>query len=425
MICNNCKTLNDNQAKFCENCGEVLSLATKKKGSSITTSKKEKLCTNCRTHIPVDKNFCESCEKELLVMSKNDLISSNKAIKKGRSRNTLILTSAILVVIGVMIFVMFTTFFPNKKIPENLPLSNDSNSDGEVSGDFTQQNIISNPFKDFENADHLIRQFCNLNSSSEITSDCLRNIYSIEISNEDNNFYGRFNFGNEQAVDFVFLFESVTPIIMDLSFLNDYTDLRFFSFESNNRNNTIVLSDEPNYSIESLHLRKVHVVNNLENIDNYKNLWDLHASDCGITSIENIAKNEVIVEMTLSNNQLVSSYEFENKNYYYLDVSGNVFWDHRGFKNVDVIILISDSYGYDNFTTVRDYSSRQLYIYVDALRIRYGPSTDDYSDSFAIQGAYYYILDEYWDAENNWTWYKINNFSWVAGKLGEWVELHE
>lgn len=257
-----------------------------------------------------------------------------------------------------------------------------------------------------------IRQYCGIKDKVKIDDNCLQSIYFLEIHNELDHSYILINDSDNE-----YLFSLDETININLDRFNIFVNLSQIKIFSNLQNN-ITMTKVVNEKINLLSFNGVFSKDSFKNIEFYLNLSDLSVTNSNFESTENIAKNSSIINLDISNNFLINSYDFINCTYEYLNIIGNSYWDHRGFKNIKYI-------QFNSHVDSRDLASRQVQVLINKLAIYNGPSQKNEIVGYAVEGGYYYMFDEAWDKKNGLIWYKIDNDQWISANEGFWTKLYE
>lgn len=173
-------------------------------------------------------------------------------------------------------------------------------------------------------------------------------------------------------------------------------------------------------SVVSLYIDNCTVGEAAAGIENMMGLQKVHISNTDLADLSNIAKLPALTELDAPNNQIADTYAVENCRYLTKAVLyGNHIWDYRGLRNVKTVDIWNNNGSDRNIGSAVKYrDAYQVQVTVSKLRVRTSPDADSKTnilDDRAVEGYYYYILDEYWDPKINAVWYKIGNDMWIAG----------
>ena len=153
-------------------------------------------------------------------------------------------------------------------------------------------------------------------------------------------------------------------------------------------------------------------------IENYQNLETLSITESGLESLENIAGLTHLTELNASDNHIANiDMLAECTALKKAVLYGNQIRDYHGLKNVRTVDIWNDRINSVG-SSQKDPYAKQVHVIVSELRIRTSPTADskvNILNEFAVEGYYYYILDEYWDPGLEAVWYKIGNEMWIAG----------
>lgn len=243
------------------------------------------------------------------------------------------------------------------------------------------------------------------------------------------------------AGDGTFYEESVFPAYADRGQTLDMDDLaQFVNLESLNVCNSssvIMPSSATLTKLKTLSFNNSSLKDNLSGIQNCAALERLALNDTDLNDLSSIAGTNIQILM-LARNGVTNLYPLENMaSLQVFEERGENIWDFRGLRNVPYVEIArtddgENAFGIDHIGHMeRDPAARQVQVLASVLNIRTAPnSTTDATKTgeHAVQGAYYYILDEYWDDATGTTWYKIGSWGdgyWIAAKEGDWTRLCE
>lgn len=207
---------------------------------------------------------------------------------------------------------------------------------------------------------------------------------------------------------------------------NDFIDISGIEIECNISSvNISELNQLPN-----LGLLFIYGVDNVVFGEGIRSLNHLYISYSKIEDFNNISNFKSLKSLYLTSTNVNDIRVLENmRSLEAVGLFDSYVWDHRPLRNVKYVTLLDEGEGCDEFniaTSARDERSRQVRVNVSNLKIRTSPSNANKSNEtgkYAKEGAYYYIIDEWW--ENGYAWYRIGDDLWIASKDGEWTTLYE